>query len=231
MSIKLVASTILVSATVIGLWVAITHLPKVVVQTEEIEIPLDKGIPVAASIREPSPVDDAFFIFNNGSTTDFFEGDQRFGQASKVGVDATVMNAYPNRIGDFVFIGDQNTTREQFLLGQGITLSDPSRTWLVYIDESGSVNGDFRVHACALVGKTESYNGGLRPHIDGQVSEIWKLQTGSGQPTLLERKLHWHNHVSTHLESPILSIPSLPAGTTLGSGGPEGTGYGVPPTE
>ncbi len=55
-----------------------------------------------------APKDDSeFFVYNNGDSTDFFEGDQFFGTMDKLGVNATVMNAYSTEMNDFNFYRHQ----------------------------------------------------------------------------------------------------------------------------
>jgi hypothetical protein len=170
------------------------------------------GPPAASSATS---ADDPFFVFNNGSLVDFFQGDQFFGSQDKVGVDSTVMNAYSLQTDDFLYIGSLNADREQFLATQGTILNNPNRKWHVNIIETGVVGGDVRVQVIGTVGMDVAHNGGIRMGIEGEVDEIWKLDLVGTQPTLLERTIKYHNGVATHAESPPLVLPPSGPGVLI----------------
>ena len=169
--------------------------------------------PAAAS--NTTSADDPFFVFNNGSLVDFFQGFQSFGGQDKVGVDSTVMNAYSLQTDDFLYIGSLNADREQFLATQGTILNNANRKWHVTIIETGVVGGDVRVHVTGSVGMDVAHNGGIRMGIEGEVDEIWKLDLVGTQPTLLERTTGYHNGVATHAESPPFVSPPSGAGVLI----------------
>ena len=147
-----------------------------------------------------APSDDPFFVYNNGSQTDFFHGDQFFGTQDKVGVNATVMNDYSNEIADFMFIGGRKADREQLLTGLGIPLN-PDRKWMVKISKAGIVNGDVRVRVIAHIG-ADDLNGGVMMKVQKTVDEVWKLDLVGATPTLLDRGVEFHKGLSTYAESP-----------------------------
>ena len=176
------------------------------------------GTVLVATLNPPPFVrpDDPFFVFNNGSITDFSRGDQFFGSQDKVGVDATIMDSYSGELDDFIFIGTKNAEREQFLNANGTTLDNANRKWHVIIGKAGAVNSDVRVRVVAYVGMDVEENGGKRMGIEKKVHEIWKLDPIGDQPVLLERTLDRHNGVFTHAESP---IPDLTWTTGIQMGG------------
>jgi hypothetical protein len=161
---------------------------------------------VAATIPTTTG-DDPFFIFNNGSETDFFQGKQFFGTQDKVGVNSNIMTNYSNQIDDFVFIGSKNTDREQFLAANGNAVTAPNRLWRVLVTEAGIVGGDVRVNVFTTVGADKLENNGYRMAVDGKVDEIWKLDLNGTNPVLLERSTTFHHGISTHLESPPIILP------------------------
>ena len=162
---------------------------------------INDGLPMQTQVAQSGFPDDPFFVYNNGSQTDFFQGDQFFGTQDKVGVNAPVMNAYSNEIADFMFIGGRKADRVSFLAGLGI-VPDPNYKWMVNIDEFGIVNGDTRVAVISHLGTDSSENGGTMLDVKKSVCEIWKLDFIGGQPTLIERGIRFHNGVSTYAESP-----------------------------
>ena len=166
-----------------------------------------KLVVASAYAPQSSFPDDAFYIFNDGSEIDFLQGRQFFGSQDKTGIDKEVFVAHQNELDDFLYIGQLNPDREQYLTAQGVSLQNPTRKWHVEIVEAGAVNGEMRVSVIACVGNDVEENGGIRLGIEAQVSEIWKLDTVGAMPTLLDRTTSWFNGVSTNAESPISHSP------------------------
>jgi hypothetical protein len=139
--------------------------------------------------------DDPFFVFNNGDSTDFFQGFQSFGSQDKVGVNASVLSNYSGQLNNFFYIGSCRTDREQFLIANGVALNNANRKWHVTIDLVQVVNGDVRVGVVASTGTDiVAENNGIRMSVDKTISEIWNLDLVGANPTLLERSLHMHNY-------------------------------------
>lgn len=147
--------------------------------------------------------DDPFFVFDNGNSTDFFQGFQSFGSQDKVGVNASVMSNYSGQLDDFLYIGSRKTDREQFLIANGVALNHANRKWHVTVDLVQVVNGVVRVGVVASIGTDiVAENTGIRMSVDKTISEIWNLDLVGANPTLLERSLEYHTGVSTHAELP-----------------------------
>ncbi len=151
-----------------------------------------KEIRVVGTTSRSINSDDAFFVYDNGSETDPFQGDQSFGLGNKTGVNFSVMTACPNATDDFLYIGGRNQDREQFLLAKGKLLDNPNRSWINRVCEFDLHNGEMRVKVIAIVGCDVQASHEWVSQVDGMVDEIWKLDGAGGQPVLLERTERWH---------------------------------------
>ncbi len=160
----------------------------------------------------------SYYVFNNGRTTDVFEGSQFFSEVDQIGVNKVIEDALPNHGSDFVTIGSNNADRSQYLTNQGHVLETPPNSWNVIVSDMGVVGGETRLAVGAILGKNISQNGGIAEHHEAYVYEIWKLNAGAA-PMLLERTNQIQEGVFTTAEHPPENL-TWPAGIAI-SGEPD----------
>lgn len=158
--------------------------------SDEAVVPVDTSVLVVSKVQEEEqPVlDTSFYIYGLGepTTTDFWQGDQFFGNMDKIGILKTVMDEIPNRQSDLIYIRDRKTDRQAYLVQNGFTL-DADCKWQVLVSRTDAVNGKRRLGVGAGYGKDIELNGGIGQHVVTDLSEIWELQDDGTNPILLER--------------------------------------------
>lgn len=162
--------------------------------------------------EEPQEPDEAFYIFDNGSETDFSQGSQGFGTDDKLGVPLSIWNQLQANAGQLMAIGDQaqNTAREQFLLTKGKDFTDASWRWNVHITRHQQISAESRVLVYAYVGKRDSTSSELGMGVKATVVELWRLEPSGPTPTLLDRTDYRFDGFQTTQESPVIRRQYLP---------------------
>ncbi len=152
----------------------------------------DAAVPTATQAQNPTrfylsldPYNPAAWEDDNGEIT-------TYESCNSLGVNEKVAADFPDLLPDFIFIGDQNAAREQFLADQNFVFENPQHFYKTLIGTPRNVGNEIRILSLVFVG-----HDGLRPGITGRMSvgmktevtlsEIWRVDPKGGEPQLLER--------------------------------------------
>ena len=140
-------------------------------------------------------------LLNNEDTEP--RGNWFFESQNSTGVSEGLAQQFPELLPDFVFIGDQNAAREQFLINKGHHFQRATHHYKTVIRQRGNVNGEIRIIASVTVGIDAeftmaeacawgkatgfSYGGGMGPKAEVMIQELWRIDANREAPALLER--------------------------------------------
>lgn len=121
------------------------------------------------------------YIYNETTGPDHpWGGWQEFGTLDKYGVSRDVFDALPNRAADFDHIGKANDARITWMANHGHAMPD-GHTWRVLISKLVTVDGEQRLGVTASFGTDNMQSAAIGP------SEVWRLEDGGANPTLLSQ--------------------------------------------
>jgi hypothetical protein len=122
-------------------------------------------------IEDPGPVPDtAFYIYQDDTSAEYpHAGQQTFGTMNKTGVYRPIHDAMPDRMEDYLHIGQDNPAREAWLTQRGHEIPT-GLTWRIEIEQMATVDGDLRLRTQALLGKDNVHDSA-----DHALFELWSI--------------------------------------------------------
>lgn len=132
-------------------------------------------------LDDPGPQPDTpSYIFDEPMGPDHpWGGEQQFGTMDKYGVSRHVVDALPDRAADFEHIGKAHAARITWMADNGYDMPDGC-TWRVEICTLANVDGEQRLAVIASYGNDDMA-------VTFGPSEIWRLEDGGADPTLLSQ--------------------------------------------